>query len=164
MTRRFNVLASLSIASLMSLATLAVAGDATPATDSGVAAPAPDAALLPPPPEMPKGVADVAVEDVERLLTERKGLVFDVNGASTREKNGSVPGATLLGSSSDYPSTALPADKATTLVFYCANPRCMASHGAAKRAVSLGYTDVRVMSAGIAGWKQSGRTTLQPKG
>jgi len=33
----------------------------------------------------------------------------------------------------------------------------MASHDAARRAASLGYADVRVMSAGIDGWLAAGK-------
>jgi len=40
----------------------------------------------------------------------------------------------LLSSSSQYALNELPADKASRLVFYCANPRCGASHQAALRA------------------------------
>lgn len=33
----------------------------------------------------------------------------------------------------------------------------MASHGAARRAVAAGYTDVNVMVDGIAGWDDAGQ-------
>jgi rhodanese-related sulfurtransferase len=35
----------------------------------------------------------------------------------------------------------------------------MASHAAARRAVQAGYKDVRVMTDGIAGWKDAGKPT-----
>ena len=155
--------ATLASLALVTLSSLAFAAETSPVAPT-IPATIQDPAALPPPPDMPSGVADISVEEVERLTGEKKAIVFDVNSKGTREKMGSVPNATLLGSTSDYPSTALPKDKSTTLVFYCANPRCTASHTAAKRAVSLGYSDVRVMSAGIAGWKDSGRNSVQPQG
>jgi len=37
-------------------------------------------------------------------------------------------------------------------VFYCSGPLCRKAPLAARRAKGFGYTDVRVMSAGISGW------------
>jgi rhodanese-related sulfurtransferase len=50
----------------------------------------------------------------------------------------------------------LPKDKQSTLVFYCAERRCFASHAAAHEAVKLGYTRVFVMPEGIFGWVNAG--------
>lgn len=94
------------------------------------------------------------------LKSEKKPAVFDANTKDVRKKYGVVPGATLLTSSSKYdPAKTLPADKATPLVFYCANTKCMASHQAAEKAVGAGYQDVSVMSDGIMGWKEAGQPT-----
>ncbi len=47
---------------------------------------------------------------------------FDANTEDFRKKNGKVPGATLLASSSRYDVAAtLPADKNKQLVFYCSS-------------------------------------------
>lgn len=40
----------------------------------------------------------------------------------------------------------------------------MASHEAARRAVSAGYTNVEVMSDGIKGWKAAGKEVSYPAG
>jgi rhodanese-related sulfurtransferase len=40
----------------------------------------------------------------------------------------------------------------------------MASHEAARRAVAAGYTDVSVMSDGIAGWRKAGKPAEMPDG
>jgi rhodanese-related sulfurtransferase len=53
----------------------------------------------------------------------------------------------------------LSSDKATPLVFYCANTRCSASHVAARQANTLGFTSVHVMPDGIFGWVEAGRPT-----
>jgi rhodanese-related sulfurtransferase len=47
---------------------------------------------------------------------------------------------------------ALPEDRDTAIVFYCSGPLCRKAPNAAKQARALGYRDVRVLSAGIAGW------------
>lgn len=76
--------------------------------------------------------------------------VIDVNsrGSWTQAR---VPGASNL-DPAEYKESDLPADKSALLVFYCSNPMCRKAPNAARRAKKLGYTDVRVMSAGISGW------------
>lgn len=84
--------------------------------------------------------------------------ILDANVASTRNKYGVIPGARLLPSYNKYDvATELPPAKNSKLVFYCANTSCMASHGAARRAVAAGYTDVSVMADGIMGWDAAGQ-------
>ena len=68
-----------------------------------------------------------------------------------------VPGAVLLTDSESFALTELPADKAKELVFYCANTHCGASHHAASKAITAGYTNVKVMPEGIAGWVKAGK-------
>ena len=53
----------------------------------------------------------------------------------------------------------LPDDKSAALVFYCSNPLCRKAPNAAKHAKQLGYTNVRVMPAGISGWISAGLPT-----
>ena len=53
----------------------------------------------------------------------------------------------------------LPPAKDTPLVFYCSNPMCRKAPLAARRARSMGYTDVAVLSAGITGWQRAGLAT-----
>jgi rhodanese-related sulfurtransferase len=47
----------------------------------------------------------------------------------------------------------LPQDKAKLLVFYCEGFKCPLSHKSAKKAIGLGYTNVKVFSAGYPAWK-----------
>ena len=51
-----------------------------------------------------------------------------------------------------YDESDLPADRASTLEFYCSNFTCRKAPNAARRAKDMGYRDVYVMSAGISGW------------
>src|SRR6266581_4205780 len=39
----------------------------------------------------------------------------------------------------------------------------MASHGAARRAVEAGYTDVSVMVDGLKGWRAAGQPVVKPQ-
>ena len=104
----------------------------------------------------------VTVTELANLTKEKKATPVDANGQETRAKNGVIPGAVLLTSSSQYDVKELPSDKAGKLVFYCASQKCGASHMAAKRAMEAGYTDVSVMPDGISGWKQAGQPTAKP--
>lgn len=101
----------------------------------------------------------INVSDLDKLMTTEKAntYVFDANTEDTRKKDGLIPGATKLNSSTNYDVAVLPADKKAKLVFYCANTQCMASHEAAKRAISQGYANSMVMSDGIQGWKKAGK-------
>jgi rhodanese-related sulfurtransferase len=104
------------------------------------------------------------VAEVLQMKTAGKALVFDANGAETRSKVGVVPGAVLLTSAGDYDvAKELPKAKDTQLVFYCFNEMCGASHMAARRASSAGYTKVAVMPEGIKGWKAKGQSVSLPQ-
>jgi rhodanese-related sulfurtransferase len=48
----------------------------------------------------------------------------------------------------------LPQDKNKTLVFYCGGLKCPLSHKSAKKAIDIGYTNVKVFSAGYPAWKK----------
>jgi rhodanese-related sulfurtransferase len=111
----------------------------------------------------------VTVEQVQQNLAAKKAdkkpfAVFDANSKGTRESMGVIPTAVLLPSASSYDLALLPTDKATPVVFYCANEKCTASHTAAKRAMAAGFGDVAVLSAGIKGWVEAGKAIEKPVG
>ena len=101
----------------------------------------------------------VTVDELATLILDGEGQAVDANNAATRERQGVIPGATILSHFERYDVAELPADKAKSLVFYCANESCGASHAAAEKAKLAGWTDVRVLPAGIAGWKKAGKDT-----
>lgn len=116
--------------------------------------------------EEPAGapIPELGVADVARMLEAGDAVAVDANGESTRRERGVIPGARLLSSSGSYdPAAELPADTATTLVFYCGNTDCRASDGAAARARDAGYSNVNVMRAGIAGWVEAGQRVDHPE-
>ncbi|NCQ60367.1 MAG: rhodanese-like domain-containing protein [Myxococcales bacterium] len=136
---------------------LAACSEAAPASPSNVESPPAAAAAE-------AAVPVVSVDQVAALLEAGSATPIDANSPDTRTHHGTLPGARLLTSSSDYDvATELPTDHASTLVFYCANEHCSASDAAAHRAVSAGYADVRLMRAGIAGWEAAGKPTDHPE-
>lgn len=103
----------------------------------------------------------VSVDELAALIAGGRGAAVDANTATTRERQGVIPGATILSHFERYDLAELPADKARPLVFYCANEHCGASHAAAEKARLAGWSDVRVLPAGIAGWRNAGKETKQ---
>ncbi len=99
----------------------------------------------------------VSVDEVDQRLAKGDCVPVDANGEKTRQKMGVVPGAVLLSDSETFKLSELPSDKSKQLVFYCANTHCGASHEAAERALTAGYTNVKVMPEGIAGWVSAGK-------
>jgi rhodanese-related sulfurtransferase len=104
-------------------------------------------------------IAEISVAQVQEMVSAKpaKIVVLDANNDDARAAAGMVPGALKLSSYSQYDLAELPADKNTTLVFYCYNSYCQASHMAAARALQAGYKDVRVMKAGIVGWNAANK-------
>ncbi len=105
------------------------------------------------------GLELVGVDDVASWQASQSDVtVCDANNDATRARFGVIPGALLLSSYRDYDAAAeLPSDKQRTLVFYCHSEMCGAAADAARKAVGAGHLDVRVMSAGISGWRDAGR-------
>jgi rhodanese-related sulfurtransferase len=104
-------------------------------------------------------VPTVTVDELDTSLAKREAQPVDANGNGTRRKMGVIPGAVLLTDSDDFKPSELPTDKTKPLVFYCANTSCGASHHAAAKAITAGYTNVKVLPEGIAGWVKAGKKT-----
>jgi rhodanese-related sulfurtransferase len=102
-------------------------------------------------------VSEPSVDEVDRLLAAGAATAVDANNATTRERMGVVPGAVRLTSYDQFELGELPPDRQRKLIFYCANTQCTASHTAAERARTAGWSDVGVMPAGIAGWVLAGK-------
>lgn len=104
-------------------------------------------------------VVEVTVSEVQVFVKTKAPnvVILDANNEQARAEVGMVPGAIKLTSYSQYALSELPADKSKTLVFYCYNNYCQASHAAAERAIEAGYKDARVMKAGIMGWNAANK-------
>jgi hypothetical protein len=65
----------------------------------------------------------IHVADLKAMLAKHSSAVhlYDANSEVTRQKFGTIPGATLLASADEYPLTVLPSNKHATLIFYCAD-------------------------------------------
>jgi rhodanese-related sulfurtransferase len=96
------------------------------------------------------GLGSISPSALHDLMREKSVTVVDVNAPQSWLR-ARVPGAINLDPTS-YDANDLPADKASTIVFYCSNPLCRKAPSAARRARKLGYANAIVMSAGISGW------------
>ena len=102
--------------------------------------------------------ADISVKEVNKLAESKSAVIIDVNGDESF-KAGHVPGALDFAAIQDNLAASLPQKKDALIVAYCGNPKCGAYLKAAKAAQKLGYTNIKHMSAGIAGWKAAGLKT-----
>ena len=98
--------------------------------------------------------ADISIKEVKAAAETKSAVIIDVNGPDSY-KEGHVPGALSWAAIKDNPSAKLPADKTTPIIAYCGNPKCGAYAAAANAAKKMGYTNIKHMSAGIAGWKEA---------
>jgi rhodanese-related sulfurtransferase len=96
------------------------------------------------------GLKSVSPAELLRWVQERRATVIDVNSRQSWER-AHVPGA-LHFDPAAWSEADLPTDKQALLVFYCSNPMCRKAPNAARRAKTMGYANVRVLSAGINGW------------
>lgn len=98
--------------------------------------------------------ADISINDVKAAAESKSAVIIDANGPDSY-KAGHVPGALSWAEIKAELASKLPADKNTQIIAYCGNPKCGAYLQAAKAAQKLGYTNVKHMSAGIAGWNEA---------
>ena len=110
-----------------------------------------------------KGYGDISVEELKKAIDSKKVTVIDVNGTDAYNE-GHIPGAIDFEASEEKLGDMLPQDKGALIVAYCGGPGCNAYKAAAKKAVALGYTNVKHLSAGISGWKQAGEDVEKKSG
>jgi hypothetical protein len=61
-------------------------------------------------------------DELEAALASKSATPVDCNSERTRKKLGVVPTAVVISDEETFAASELPADKTTTLVFYCADP------------------------------------------
>lgn len=98
---------------------------------------------------------DVTIQQLKSAIEKKQVTVIDANGTESY-RDGHIPTAIDFQASAAQIEKMLPKDKNALIVAYCGGPQCMAYKNAAKKAVALGYTNVKHLSAGISGWKDAG--------
>jgi rhodanese-related sulfurtransferase len=100
--------------------------------------------------------ADVSADWMKKQVDAGADMVV-VDSRPKRKKydKGHIPGALSIPTTQfDKFKDQLPADKSKKVVFYCGGFKCKLSHKGAQKALALGYTDVKVFSAGYPAWKK----------
>jgi rhodanese-related sulfurtransferase len=111
-------------------------------------------------PSAPVELARLSLEQVAAKLGQPGVYLFDANPKDFYS-HGHLPGAQWV-KFDEVDASVLPADKTATLIFYCANELCTASHTAALAARALGYPNTFLMPQGFIGWKKAGRPLVRP--
>jgi rhodanese-related sulfurtransferase len=96
------------------------------------------------------GLNVISLGKLQQLMQRQPVSLLDVNSRQSW-LTAHVPGARSL-DPMGFDESDLPADRDSTLVFYCSNFMCRKAPNAARRAKDMGYRNVYVMSAGISGW------------
>jgi rhodanese-related sulfurtransferase len=98
----------------------------------------------------------VGIDFVKQHVTIPKPenvLLIDSRPKEAKYDKGHIPTAISIPDTSfDKMTALLPQDKNTLLIFYCEGLECKLSHKSAKKAESLGYTQVKVYAEGYPGW------------
>ncbi len=100
----------------------------------------------------------VSVAHIKRLLDEKAPLTLvDARPKERKYDKGHIPGAISLPDSQFEQLAAgrLPADKAAALYFYCDGLACTLSNDSARKAIGLGYTNVKVVPEGYPAWQKA---------
>ena len=96
----------------------------------------------------------ISTKELNEILPQENVHVFDMNDPM-RWKQTHIPGAINL-DPEKFAEKDLNSDKNETLIFYCSNPMCRKAPNAAKKVKGMEFKNVRVLSAGIAGWMADG--------
>jgi rhodanese-related sulfurtransferase len=96
----------------------------------------------------------VSLPFLKKKLDEASPLTLvDSRPKECKFDKGHIPGAINIPDGDfDKMLDRLPADKASTLYFYCEGLSCRLSSDSAAKAVKLGYTQVKVVPEGYPGW------------
>ena len=103
----------------------------------------------------PGNYASVSADYVAKKIESNEITLIDARPYKPKFVKGHIPTAINIPDSKfDEMVDQLPQDKTTPLVFYCGGHTCKLSHKSAKKAIALGYSNVKVFSAGYPGWKK----------
>jgi rhodanese-related sulfurtransferase len=99
--------------------------------------------------------AGVSADWVQKQIDKKTDMVL-IDSRPKRKKydKGHIPTAVSIPDMQFNKMTdQLPGDKSKLLVFYCGGYKCKLSHKSAKKAIALGYSNVKVFAAGYPAWK-----------
>ena len=99
--------------------------------------------------------ASVSTDWVKKQIEAKADMVVvDARPKVKKYDKGHIPTAISIPDTQfDKYKDQLPADKNKLLVFYCGGYKCKLSHKSAQKALAMGYTNVKVYSAGYPEWK-----------
>jgi len=102
----------------------------------------------------PGHYASVSAEYVKKQMDGGTDmLLVDSRPKRAKFDKGHIPGAVSIPDSEFEQMTGqLPQDKNKLIVFYCEGYQCKLSHKSAQKAIAMGFTNVKVYSAGYPGW------------
>lgn len=102
------------------------------------------------------GAVSITTQQVQAIMAgEEPYMIVDSRPKTSKYDLGYIPGAISLPDTQwDDLAGLLPADKDTTLVFYCGGFICKLSEKSAWKAMDLGYTKVFTYPAGYPAWKK----------
>jgi rhodanese-related sulfurtransferase len=101
--------------------------------------------------------ASVSVDYVKKQIDSGAAIaVVDARPKRKKYDKGHIPTAISIPDSQFAKlKDRLPQDKGKLLVFYCGGYKCKLSHKSAAKAIAMGYTNVKVFSAGYPAWKKA---------
>ena len=100
----------------------------------------------------------VSPAHIKKLIDEKAPItLIDSRPKARKYDLGHIPGAINLPDSQfdTLAAKTLPADKNAALYFYCEGLTCVLSNDSARKAIKLGYTNVKVMPEGYPAWEKS---------
>ena len=99
---------------------------------------------------------DVPVEFVKTAIDSKTEMVLvDSRPKEGKYDKGHIPTAISIPDTYfEKMTTLLPTKKDALLVFYCGGFDCVLSHKSASKAIKMGYTNVKVFSAGYPAWQE----------
>jgi rhodanese-related sulfurtransferase len=109
-------------------------------------------------PPIPKEVVIVSAEQIKKMLDGKESFFLVDTRNPAEYKEGHLPKAVgIYDKDMEANKAKFPADKASTLVFYCNGyPKCVRSLNGAKMALGWGYTKVLLYKEGFPEWESKG--------
>lgn len=100
----------------------------------------------------------VSVAHVKKLIDEKAPMtLIDSRPKERKYDLGHIPGAISVPDSQfdKLAAERLPSDKTAALFFYCEGLGCKLSNDSARKAITLGYTNVKVVPEGYPAWEKA---------